>query len=209
MSLRSGRQHFGLDANQLPLLPTVLTVRTEDYALSRRLFLYTSSSPKAVWAIEFADFAESAEGQAVVEKIGFVSMTPNAEPSDSVCNGCPPDYAAVTKGAHRLSLNFRFESGNMLLETRAQKDVERLIAMLSDPGKRGREVLLFGFADSTGDPMVNLELSRQRAEAVAKTIRLRGVTPTVVKGFGDKMPVAPNDTEANRDRNRRVEIWLR
>jgi phosphate transport system substrate-binding protein len=37
----------------------------------------------------------------------------------------------------------------------------------------------------------------------------RGLTPTVVRGFGPDLPVASNDTDEGREKNRRVEIWLR
>jgi phosphate transport system substrate-binding protein len=37
----------------------------------------------------------------------------------------------------------------------------------------------------------------------------RGLKPSVVVGFGSDLPVASNDTDDGRDKNRRVEVWLK
>ena len=54
----------------------------------------------------------------------------------------------------------------------------------------------------------NWELSADRATQVAKSLIRRGVNPALVsvKGFGEHRALAPNDSEFNRLRNRRVEI---
>src|SRR5208337_3877007 len=62
-----------------PLLPTRLTVATEDYPLSRRLYLYTPSNPVNPLTRDFIRFALSSRGQEVVAQNGFVEQT--AEPA--------------------------------------------------------------------------------------------------------------------------------
>jgi phosphate transport system substrate-binding protein len=74
---------------------------------------------------------------------------------------------------------------------------------------KGKNVLLLGFADSKGSSEVNQRLSVERAQMVADEFKRRGITPAVVTGFGDRRPVASNDTDEGRDKNRRVEIWLK
>src|SRR5208283_1904719 len=54
------------DAGAEPLLPTRMTVATEDYLLSRRLHLYTPASPSNPWTLKFVEFALSKAGQDVV-----------------------------------------------------------------------------------------------------------------------------------------------
>ena len=46
-------------------------------------------------------------------------------------------------------------------------------------------------------------------QAVAEALRTQSIDPALVTGFGQDLPVAPNDTEENREKNRRVEVWLR
>jgi OOP family OmpA-OmpF porin len=66
-----------------------------------------------------------------------------------------------------------------------------------------------GHTDSTGTPEHNLALSERRAEAVRGFLlqqpALEG-RQIVARGYGATRPAAPNDTDANRQRNRRVEI---
>ena len=54
-----------------------------------------------------------------------------------------------------------------------------------------------------------MALSLNRAKVVEAQFAQRGVKPGVVRGFGPELPVAANDTEEGRDKNRRVEIWLK
>ena len=60
-------------------------------------------------------------------------------------------------------------------------------------------------------PHGNLQLSAARAVEVAvalRTVAGNAVSDLVVMGFGENMPVQPNDSEANRQKNRRVEIFV-
>ena len=70
-------------------------------------------------------------------------------------------------------------------------------------------MLLFGFADSLGSPETNRRLSGARAAAVAGELRSEGVDPEAATGFGSALPVASNESEEGKARNRRVEVWLR
>ncbi|MGQ9801396.1 MAG: OmpA family protein [Candidatus Saccharicenans sp.] len=65
-----------------------------------------------------------------------------------------------------------------------------------------------GHTDSTGSEELNLRLSTERARTVYEFLMSQGVAPERLKyqGFGSSQPVAPNDTEANRAKNRRVEV---
>lgn len=67
-----------------------------------------------------------------------------------------------------------------------------------------------GHTDSTGSDQYNLDLSGRRASAVATYLRSQGVADMrlLTLAFGESRPIAPNDTEAGRQQNRRVEITL-
>jgi outer membrane protein OmpA-like peptidoglycan-associated protein len=73
-----------------------------------------------------------------------------------------------------------------------------------------RSVLVEGFTDSTGSSAHNRDLSERRAASVAQALVGMGVARERVatRGYGEAFPVAPNDTAANRQLNRRVEIVL-
>lgn len=71
-----------------------------------------------------------------------------------------------------------------------------------------RTVLVEGFTDSTGSASHNQDLSQRRANAVATALAGMGVERQriAMRGYGEAFPVASNDTAANRQLNRRVEM---
>lgn len=69
-------------------------------------------------------------------------------------------------------------------------------------------VRIEGFTDNVGSRAANAQLSQQRADSVKNWLVDHGVDQSRVhaRGFGESRPVASNDTEDGRARNRRVEI---
>jgi len=119
---------------------------------------------------------------------------------------CPRAYAALIAHARRLSLDFRFRTGSDEIDSRATRDLDRVVQFLRDyPGAR---LLLLGFSDAAGASSGNLKLSQHRAATIAHELELRGVHSHRVEGFGSAMPIASNASELDRQRNRRVEVWL-
>ena len=65
-----------------------------------------------------------------------------------------------------------------------------------------------GHTDSDGGAAANLQLSERRAAAVAAWLEDAGIemSQIVTKGYGETQPAFPNDTRANKQRNRRIEF---
>lgn len=190
----------------VPMAPTPLSVATEDYLLSRRLFLYSALQPRAE-AQALLDFAVGPSGQAVVAEVGFVPQDIRALVQAAPSNA---DYRALVAGARRLSLNFRFGEGAAVLDNKAVEDIERLARFMQQPGQAGHELLLLGFADrSESTPYLALSLSNDRVDLVAAELRAHRLRVARQLGLGQIAPVASNDTPQGRLRNRRVEVWIR
>jgi outer membrane protein OmpA-like peptidoglycan-associated protein len=69
-----------------------------------------------------------------------------------------------------------------------------------------------GHTDSHGTDEANLELSQRRAQAVRQHLVMRlGLRPdrTEATGFGEEHPIASNETEDGRSRNRRIDVVIR
>jgi phosphate transport system substrate-binding protein len=206
--VRSAKPVMVQDEGSVPLLPSPMTVSTEDYALARRLYLYVPlGAPLA--AREFVDFAQSEEGQKVVAAAGFVDLRPECDPRASQCTACGREYRALVSGACRLSTNFRFDRGSSQPDTRALRDLQRVSTMMDRPEYATKSILLLGFSDARGGWADNLALSQLRASTVATQLRARRVHVLTARGFGPTMPISDNATEDGRERNRRVEVWLR
>jgi phosphate transport system substrate-binding protein len=190
------------------LVPTKFTVATEDYTLSRRLFLYLPTTSTNHIARDFVEFCLFTEGQNVAEAVGFVSLNVNftvpAQDPDA-----PAEYKALSEGARRANLTFRFRTGSIQLDNKGLRDLDRLERYLESSRDQMPKILLFGFADGLGTPEGNLALSLERAKVLAGLLRTNGILPSVVRGFGGTNFVAGNDSEEGRQKNRRVEVWVR
>jgi phosphate transport system substrate-binding protein len=191
-----------------PLLPQNTVVATEDYLLARRLYLYHAKEPSDL-VQSLVDFALSDAGQRIVERVGYVPLRIEAV-TESPRPGVPLEYAELISGAQRLTLNFRFGSGLSLLDSKAERDIERLVAFMQQPANAQRELVVTGFADSSeGTPFFSLSISNDRVDYVAERLARAGLKPRGAIGFGGAVPVAPNSSELGRLKNRRVEVWLR
>lgn len=186
-------------------LPSFFTVSTEDYPLSRRLFLYAPMQRLSAQTKEFIEFVQSDAGQEVVRQIGFVPQLIAAE-SVSAAGNAPKEYAQLTHTAQRLSFTFRFRSGSDELDSKATRDMARLLSYLARHPEK--PVYLLGFTDAVGVPQRNVQLSKSRADSVAHVLNSSGVVPKQVLGLGGSLPVASNDDDLGRNRNRRVEVWV-
>ena len=204
------------------------TVKTEEYPLSRRLFLYTPLEQRRQIAGDMLEYALSPNVQKIVADNGFINLEieisgegyapdrlasalaitqPGIDPG-SQSNALYRQFAARTRGARRLSVTFRFRSGAADLDSRALRDLDRLAAYVRGPEIGGRRLMLLGFADPRGSLASNLALSRSRAERVAAVLQQKQVTIGEVIGFGPLFPVACNADDVGMAKNRRVEVWV-
>lgn len=189
------------------LSPKPEEVAVEDYPLSRRLFLYVPKDAPEL-ARQFAVFASSSEAQPIVQQVGFVDQAIRAY-AVAVREDTPESYRQWVAGADRLSLNFRFGEGARMLDGKTKTDLDRLAAFLKRPEQRDRSLILLGFSDAVETlPAMALFMSTDRADYIATLLLDRGVAPRRVRGLGSVAPVASNDSQAGRQRNRRVEVWL-
>ena len=100
----------------------------------------------------------------------------------------------------------QFDPGSARLAPVSHTQLEQLAAVL----RAYRTVLISvaGHTDNTGDPLENQRLSAERAAAVKQALVGQGVPAARVtdEGYGADRPIASNDTEVGRARNRRVEL---
>jgi outer membrane protein OmpA-like peptidoglycan-associated protein len=101
-----------------------------------------------------------------------------------------------------------FDVGKATLKPASQLSVAKLAGILMV--FPNMNLSIEGYTDSTGSADLNMRLSMDRARGVYEFLMTQGISNARMKyqGFGPENPVAPNDTEANRARNRRVEVVL-
>jgi phosphate transport system substrate-binding protein len=189
------------------MLPSISLIATEDYPLSRRLYFYLLPDAKQRWAKALVRFAQSPQGQSIVAQNGFVAQTVQAVKVRATSE-MPVEYQNLAREAERLSVNFRFAQGSATLDNKARLDLKRVADYLKVHDLLNQKVTLVGFGDAKSDPARAQLLSRLRAMAVRRELLKNGVILRDVRGFGDEMPVAANDADEGRIKNRRVEVWV-
>ena len=99
-----------------------------------------------------------------------------------------------------------FETGSATLTATSSAQLDQLAAVLT--AFPTAAVSIEGHTDNTGDAAANKTLSGQRAEAVKSALVSKGIAADRIAatGFGQEKPIASNDTEEGRAKNRRVEI---
>lgn len=103
-------------------------------------------------------------------------------------------------------LVFDFDSYNL------REDTKTNLAELSTTLKKydDTNLLIEGHTDNTGEDAYNQKLSESRAAAVEKFLKTQGVAGSRIttKGYGESQPLDSNDSEAGKQKNRRVEVAI-
>ncbi len=104
------------------------------------------------------------------------------------------------------SIQFEIKSANLL--PTAKPELDNLAAFMKDNPKV--EIMLLGYTSSEGLVIANRELSLKRVRSCKNYLAKKGIDEgrIIIRGFGSDNPVAPNDTEVNRAKNRRVEMKI-
>ncbi len=104
--------------------------------------------------------------------------------------------------------DLNFETGSAIISAASEKQVQNIAAILKAYPKVN--IKIGGYTDNTGDSVANVTLSQQRADAV--TDKLKPTAPNQLvpgEGYGPNHFVAPNDTEENKKKNRRISVNVR
>lgn len=159
---------------------------------------------------------------APVERI--VEVPVPVPPADSDRDGipdshdrCPDTLAGVKVDGFGCAVETRqtvelrdvtFEFNSAALTANGRSVLEPAVKFLLNQPQLKAEIA--GHTDSVGSEAYNLKLSRQRAESVRAYLVSRGVSSTQLSaaGYGESQPVASNQTDEGRARNRRVELAI-
>ncbi|MBN1298001.1 OmpA family protein [bacterium] len=128
--------------------------------------------------------------------------------------GCP-HWAGSVGGELRKQLSgdkrarlygIRFDFNAAAIRPESLPILDEVVALLSS--EPAWTLTIEGHTDSIGSDNRNLDLSRQRADAVKAYLQSKGIGGNRLKteGYGESRPVAENNTELGRAQNRRVEL---
>lgn len=119
---------------------------------------------------------------------------------------------SVTRDGDNIILNMpsniTFDTDSFRLKSQFQNTLDSVVLVLNE--YKSTMINVVGHTDSTGSKEYNQNLSVQRALSVANYLSNKGVIEQrlAASGYGEAFPIAPNNTEAGRAQNRRVEVEL-
>jgi outer membrane protein OmpA-like peptidoglycan-associated protein len=104
--------------------------------------------------------------------------------------------------------NLEFASGKSTISPNSLPALNTMAEMMVR--NTNFKVILKGHTDDVGDPAANVKLSQDRVDSVINYLIGRGIDPGRLTGlgYGDKVPIADNDTPEGRQKNRRVEFEI-
>jgi len=104
--------------------------------------------------------------------------------------------------------DFVFDSASANIKQAAVDNFHKVLEFID--GYPGRPIRIEGHTDSSGSESFNLNLSQKRADAVKALLAEYGIDSLRIEaiGMGESIPVADNNTEAGKAKNRRVDIII-
>jgi OOP family OmpA-OmpF porin len=153
------------------------------------------------------------DGDGVFDRRDRCPDTPANTPVEH--HGCPlPQYPVSVKPVQSEVITLS-DAGDVLfafnqseLTPAAQSQLDSIMGKLQDASVVSIKVI--GHTDSVGSDVYNQALSERRASSVAQYLLSQGVAPNKVtsEGKGESQPMADNDTDEGRAKNRRVELHI-
>ncbi len=106
-----------------------------------------------------------------------------------------------------LRTPIRFGTGGADIDPKSMKVLDKLSSIA---GKCPGKFVVEGHTDDQGEASANKKLSLERANAVSAALVEKGLDKARVraKGFGQERPLVPNEDEAGRSKNRRIEVHI-
>lgn len=111
-------------------------------------------------------------------------------------------------GASVVLKNIFFASSQFDLKDESLAELDKLIQLLND--NPDTQIMISGHTDNVGSASDNLALSTSRAKSVVQYLQKNGIKANrlVSKGWGATKPIANNETEVGRAKNRRTELSI-
>lgn len=132
---------------------------------------------------------------------------PGPASPDPTHNGCP--MAKIDQGQILIAEQVQFETGSAQIRTESDKVLQAVLKIVADHPEITM-VSVEGHTDNRGTRELNIGLSRDRAASVVQWLIYHGVSRDRLRssGYGPDKPIADNNTDAGRQKNRRVEFHI-
>jgi outer membrane protein OmpA-like peptidoglycan-associated protein len=124
-------------------------------------------------------------------------------------NGCPYIKKEIRQKVDLAAKGIYFKTNSAEIDSMSLKNLDEIADIMQ--GQAAFILDIEGHTDSKGNSDLNLKLSQQRANACKAYLVQKGISDSRIEstGFGDMKPIADNETEEGRAKNRRTEFILK
>lgn len=165
---------------------------------------------KSDWNGAFSTYLPAHQEYAInVYKKGFLFYSSNITPSDLLDNKVIIELDCIAVGKSLILNNISFETDSYKLLSKSTSELEYIYRFLTYQPEVNIEII--GHTDNIGTHEHNITLSQNRANEVAKYLINKGINQNRITciGLGETMPIADNETEEGRAKNRRTELKIK
>jgi outer membrane protein OmpA-like peptidoglycan-associated protein len=148
------------------------------------------------------------DGDGIIDKEDACPDVPGPRNEDPAKNGCP--LARIENNEIKITERVEFEFNSAKLVPSSDPVLNAVLEILQQHPEI-TDVLVEGHTDNIGKPAYNKTLSDKRAASVVKWMLQHGIEQARMRsaGLGMTRPIAPNDDEVGRQKNRRVEFHIK
>src|SRR5690606_27826959 len=142
-----------------------------------------------------------------IQVAGDPPPLPPPPPPPKVEKPKPPSRVEVRDNKIEIREKIQFEHAKAAIKEESHDLLNEIVQVIKD-NSHIKKIAIEGHASSDGNKAFNKKLSDDRAKSVRTYLVEHGVSEDklTAKGFGDEKPIADNETEEGREKNRRVEF---
>jgi len=174
------------------------------------IFLFSVANARSLYKkVEDSTSSGSTEGSSLKDEqrpVGFIIKHVKDKPKKEIVFNNAGKVLDQNGNIKLIRLNVRFDFDKSNIKDQYANEIKEAVNFLRKHIKLTTTVE--GHTDSIGAFDYNQKLSEARADSVAQALLEEGIVKDriEIKGFGETIPVAPNNTENGRAQNRRVDI---
>jgi len=186
--------------------PVAATIIVTDLTTQKPVGIYNSNSKTGKYTVVLPagkNYGISVESPGYLfqsKNIDIPLLDKYLEIIDTIC------MSQMKVGTSIVLRNVFFDVNKSTLRPESVQELDRLADILKD--NPALKIEISGHTDSDGNDDANMKLSNDRAKAVVDYLVAKGINAGRLtwKGYGETMPMAPNDTPENKQQNRRTEF---
>lgn len=198
------RFHLG---NRLTAMPNEYGLATSDYPLVFPILLYRVPGRDNSETESFFAQANSVQSHVIEMFAGLTPVTPRLL-VPRFESDLPQPYGDITRNALRVSTTVRFEPGSVKVSSRTKRSLDDLGSFLRRLDVSPQRLRHLAFAEETGNPDKDKEISDGLGAVFQRELRARNVRIGETTGMGAIYPLAASTSPLGQWLNRRVETWV-